>query len=868
MSVLFYNPQTGKETNTNIPPPSTTNVVNSMNRMNLGPPTAPPRGMMSTGAPPMGPPMGPPTGPPIRGAPMGSQPMAQNIAPPPMGMGMQQPRSVVAPPPTRSMMGSSAMAGGYEQFREPTVQDPDSIEENADSKYMACSLNVIPRTQMKLQVTNVPLVVSFRPFAEGDFEKVPLIGDKYLERCRSCRAYMNPFVEWLDHGRIWKCPFCTISNTIQVKKFVLSSEDNKPGDFNERPELHQGSYEVKATEQYLKNPPACPVYLFLLDVSQYAVHGVRYLETFCDTVRSSLDYIRDGSEKRAKIGFVMYDRVINFAVFKPNKTDVMPSIVSVANIRGDNTFVPAPFNRIIVDMEEFAVAIDEFLSALPLIFEDPDINESGSDAPALSAYNCLGSALRIAHLLVRGNGGKIIVANTCLPNSGDGTLMTRDFTESSSDNELLLNQNSLYKELAQAMNKDHIQVEVFQMKHKYCDNATIGLVAQSTGGRLFSYESFNQVVHGELLCRDLTRILTLPTTWESIVRVRCSHGSITRILGAPFANDLCLVAQMDRDTKLSFEFDLEENLRNVEYVYFQSGAVITTNDGDRRIRVHTLRLPVSDMNAEVMMNINAPVVAGYLAKKAVVTAEASGFRQACWDMDRSCRKIIQACKKICGPDVPTGQDGPLGGVPQNAMLLPLYCLSLMKSPFFRRGIDADIRVIYRFAINRLCISPQSRKLMYPTFFSIFSEIQTKNGQLVIPDQKSPRYNAIQQEEVYILDNGVQIFLYVGHSTSIDVRMDIFGEGMVNTNGEFKSYPVYVPKLTNDTNELIRKYVTILRQDSTVAQPVLIILGGGPFESFFRMQLVEDSFVLQDKPEEWDKSYAEYLHIINGGQSLR
>jgi len=47
---------------------------------------------------------------------------------------------------------------------------------------------------------------------------VPL-GGAGIVRCRRCRTYVNPFVQWLDGGRRYKCNVCAMLNDIPAEYY-------------------------------------------------------------------------------------------------------------------------------------------------------------------------------------------------------------------------------------------------------------------------------------------------------------------------------------------------------------------------------------------------------------------------------------------------------------------------------------------------------------------------------------------------------------------------------------------------------------------------------------------------------------------------
>ena len=54
---------------------------------------------------------------------------------------------------------------------------------------------------------------------EVNFKNDPIV------RCQDCRAYINPFVRWLENGKKWVCPFCGEINQTENYYYSTIEED-------------------------------------------------------------------------------------------------------------------------------------------------------------------------------------------------------------------------------------------------------------------------------------------------------------------------------------------------------------------------------------------------------------------------------------------------------------------------------------------------------------------------------------------------------------------------------------------------------------------------------------------------------------------
>lgn len=115
-------------------------------------------------------------------------------------------------------------------------------------------LPLLPTTRSWSLRMPLPLGVIVHPMAdEARGRSVPVVqlSNAGIVRCRRCRTYMNPFIQWTDSGRRFKCNVCAMLNELPGEYFSSLDHNGRRRDADERPELSQGTVEYVAPADYM-----------------------------------------------------------------------------------------------------------------------------------------------------------------------------------------------------------------------------------------------------------------------------------------------------------------------------------------------------------------------------------------------------------------------------------------------------------------------------------------------------------------------------------------------------------------------------------------------------------------------------------------
>lgn len=204
-------------------------------------------------------------------------------------------------------------------------------------------------------------------------------------------------------------------------------------------------------------------------------------------------------------------------------------------------------------------------------------------------------------------------------------------------------------------------------------------ISKFSGGSIQHFPLFNSSKQQQVaeFQRVLVRYLTRKIGFESVMRVRCTRGlSIHTFHGNFFvrSTDLLSLPNVNPDSGFAMQITYEESLADVKTVCFQAALLYTSSKAERRIRVHTLCLPVTESLSDVMNSADQQCIAGLLSKMAVDRSLTSNLSDARDAFINATVDVLSAYKLAM--NLPSGTNSLV--VPQNLTLLPLYILSLLK----------------------------------------------------------------------------------------------------------------------------------------------------------------------------------------------
>nr|XP_057920386.1 protein transport protein Sec24B isoform X1 [Doryrhamphus excisus] len=709
---------------------------------------------------------------------------------------------------------------------------------NCSPQTFRCTLTSIPQTQAVLNKARLPLGLILHPFR--DLQQLPVITSNTIVRCRYCRTYINPFVTFIGQ-RQWKCNLCYWVNDVP-DEFMYNPVTRSYGEPNKRPEVQNATVEFIASSDYMLRPPQPAVYLFVLDVSHNAVES-GYLRHFCSLLLENLDKLPGDS--RTKVGFLTFDSTIHFYNLQEGLSQ--PQMLVVTDL--DDVFIPS-HDSLMVNRKESKELVKDLLTSLPAMFSQ-----------SRETHSALGPALQAAYKLMSPTGGRVSVFQTQLPTLGAGLLQSREEPSQRSNAKGVQHlgpATDFYKKFALDCSGQQIGVDLFLLSSQYSDLASLACISKYSAGSIFYYPSFHHIHNPaqlEKFQKDLERYLTRKIGFEAVMRIRCTKGlSIHTFHGNFFvrSTDLLSLANVNPDSAFAVQMSIDDSLVNSSLACFQAALLYTSSKGKRRIRVHTLCLPVVNQLSDVYAGADVQAITCLLANMAIDRSVSSSLSDARDALVNAAVDFVSAYKSNVSN---LQQSGVV--VPAIMRLFPLYILCLLKQKAFQTGTSTrlDERV---FAMCEFKTQPlqQLMRMVHPDLYRL--DNMSDQGALHLNDTLVPQppllhlsEKRLSRDGAFLVDCGSVFYLWVGtRCNEMFIRdvLDYPNQASIPANMSC------IPELQTPLSERVRAFLDWLQDNRAFSSIVHVIKDGSSASAVVLQHLVEDR-------SESTSSYCEFLEHI-------
>lgn len=763
------------------------------------------------------------------------------------------------PSPIQVMADDQQNRGGIfvtnEKGLVPPLATTDFVVDdkgNASPRYIRSSMYTVPVTADLLKQTSMPFCLVLSPMAEtvGTEQEPPLIDFAALTgspalgpvRCSRCKAYMCPNMKFVDAGRHFKCAFCKATTEVPMEytQYVNSMQQ-----YGRVPaEMALGAYEIVATKEYCRNNtlPNPPAVVFVIDVSYNAVKN-GLVQTVCENIMEIIDAMpRDEQTGKTwtRVGFITYSSTVHFYNIKGSLAQ--PQMMSVGDV--SDMFVPL-LEGFLVLPDDSGPVLQALLQQLPLMFQD----NKETETILLPAVQAGLEALKAAD-----TAGQLLVFHTSLPTyNAPGKLINREDRKllgTDKEKSILAPQTTAYNELGQSCCAAGVCVELFVCNNSYVDAATVGQLPRLTGGQLHKYTYFTADMDGPRLVLDAQRVVSRPTAHDAVMRVRTSTGvRPTDFFGHFFMSNTTDVelAAIDADKAIGIEIKHDDKLTAEDGVYIQAALLYTHRSGQRRLRVLNLALNVAHQLADVYRSMELDTCVNFLTKQAVWALREHSPRQVRETLSTRCARSLAAYRRHCASPSSAGQLV----LPEPMKLLPLYTNCVLRSDAVAGGPDitCDDRSC---AMYRALAADVETSIVYtyPRLLPLH-RLADQPANTLQPLRAS--VDKMNEQGVYLLENGVHMLLWVGSQANPEFIQDVFG---VPSATQIDTQVCELPALDTPASAAVRALVDDARGRRRTAMRLTVAHQLAATAPQFRRLMVEDRGL------DGAEAYMEYLMSVH------
>ena len=646
---------------------------------------------------------------------------------------------------------------------------------------------VIASTPAAMDQLQVPFGCLVRPLGE---EPIPLVDfatigpDVTVVRCRKCRGYINPYVHWSDGGRRWMCPMCRMMNDCPAGYYCPTDNYGQRVDVTSRPELCHASCEFVAPTEYMVRPPQRPIFTFLLDVGYNAVQS-GMLKAQCDGILAALPKL--ANDDSIYVSFIAFDSTIY--LFNLRSTLAAPRMIVAPDLVYDVVAVnensvldpvefPALSEDLIVPLKDSIGLVEQLMQRLPEMFANTKTVDS-----------CFGPALTAAISLMTPTGGKIVASVAALPTLGEGRLASRadgKLTNQPKEYTLCVPSNEWYKHRSLAASQAQISIDLAVNGDSSVELATIAPVSRYTSGHIYRYTQQSAIG----FTRQMERILIRDTAFEAVIRIR-SSSSITapNFFGHCYVRgpDLLALPVCDSDTAYAVHLQISSPIQN-NAAYVQFALLYTTRTRERRIRVHTIHLPVSPNPSRVLNNVDCLGVAAMMSKMGVDFAVNNPFAVAQQKLTDRVVAMLKNFKKVAA--TPQKFSNQLL-VPDALRNLPFFLTGIFRSAALRTISNIETPPDERVANMSLAMTAPVESMLAHWCNWMYAIYAPKEAVERLPLTVFSSFDQLRNDSIFVVEAGMYVYVFLGKNVPPKV-FDEFGLPQRELNNNSVTSPATEP----------------------------------------------------------------------------
>lgn len=733
---------------------------------------------------------------------------------------------------------------------------------NCSSYFISPVTNIFPKDINTIRKIPFLLGINFSPLNLNGNE-IPLIdyykGDNNYPRCKNqnCHAYICPFTKFINNGNEYICHICKFINKTENYFYQPFNENNKRIDFDKRIELCNGSYEFITSKSYWSKNPGKTFFIFVIDTSLFSIMS-NFLFSVIESLKDSINNNSFFNYSFVKVSFITYNSDIQFYSF--NKNSSQPQILC---INDEEPFLPIIKDLLIFDLNNEK---DKILKILDCISNNYLNNNENKLNYIIRDSNKIFDAIKSAYLIGENLGGNIFLFSSS--NNINKHPKMNGNIEINNNN---IKQEAIYyspndnKQLGIGIGlllaKENLSIDIFINCEKNINLYTLNQLCEYTNGTIQLFKNYNYEDDYIRLYNQIRKSLLRINGNESEMRVRFSNGykiqnffTRTLIRNNNFKVFIFPSINSEQSYQVSIDLNEEENKNNKknlnnnsfydndydDYLFIQSALLYSSGDGNKKIRIHNLCIPLSNDINEIFNEINYESL-------------------ICMNMKIGIDKIYKTISLsnsviFLRNNFTHFIDTFLNYQKENDNLRNyiIYFLGMLKNIIFNineieNKNDIDYSNYYRIRIQKIP-NEDILSFIYPNIYQLnnllidqnLGLINEENGNLNLPNIIPPEFSSLENDGFYLIDNGFYLILYFRRLIDSQIiknlfDCDIFDKINMNINEN-----LFFEKI-DSLKEKILNIIDYIRSYKTIYQKLIFIFEGNKNENIIKDCLIYDNF---------------------------
>lgn len=308
------------------------------------------------------------------------------------------------------------------------------------------------------------------------------------------------------------------------------------------------------------------------------------------------------------------------------------------------------------------------------------------------------------------------------------------------------------------------------------------------------------------------------------------------------------LAAIDSRKAIAVEIKHDDKLADDSTAYFQCALLYTSVSGQRRLRIHNLALATCSQLSELFRCCEMDTFVNVICKQAVRSVYTSTPKAIREGLINQCAGILACYRRNCASPSSAGQLI----LPECMKLLPLYMNCILKNDILMGG--SEMSSDDRSWLMRTVMSMDqnaSVPYFYPRLMSLHDvDVESTN----MPVSIRCSIERMKDNGVYLLENGIVMFLWIGLQVDPQFLQQLFG---VTTIGQVDIEMTNLPEFDNPLSVRVRNMIDEIRSQRTLYLKLTIVRQRDKLEPWLKHFLVEDKGM-----DTSSYSYVDFLCIMH------